>query len=355
MEPEPEPEPEPGLQQQQQQQQPPPEGVPPDSAAGARRRRAPLQHRLRARRRQTIVETVERTREWLQELEQRAVEQRELSELQGQHAAWARIWALDRHPPILEHLEATVAFDGSSHVCLVGFAQGDVLAVTAKLRPHWWEGYNETERARAPDTLPQVGFFPACPGVRIASKPPSSEAGAAAGAVDPRQARRSSVPAALALHAAAATATAGRVLLGTGSGAPHTPANVQTGLDFIDGRLRKTEHALQAANRKLSAAEGEAAGVAASIAAVSSVYGTGAGAQLQAEMVRLEARRRHVEQEFVKAEELQRNLVKSVQVYEAEAAQARSLLRQLQDAEEQAARAKIKARGGRKTRRFSLN
>lgn len=334
--------------------QSPPEGVPPSGT-----RRTPLRNRLQERRRTTIADAVERTRERLLELEQKEAEQKELSELQAQHVAYTRIWALDRHPPVLEHLEATVAFDASSHSCLIGFAHGDVLAVTAKPRLHWWEGYNETERATAamdaPAVLPRVGFFPACPGVRMARAPASASA-PASGSGAPRRVRRSSVPAALAVTADAA----GRVLRGLALEGPqsppsHTPANVQAGVDFIEGRLRKTQHALQEANAKVSAMEAEAANVAASIAAVSCVYGPRAGPELQAEMIRLENMRRHVERDFVHAEELQRNLAKSTEIYAEELDQARVLLRDVQDLEEEATRAKIRARGGRKTRRFSLN
>lgn len=339
-----------------------PEGVPPTGAEAAWRRtprgRAPLRGRLQERRRTTIADAVERTRERLRGLEEKEAEALELSELQAQHKGYARIWGLDRHPLVLEYLEATVAFDASCHRCLVGFAHGDVLAVTAKPRLHWWEGYNETERATAaidtPTVLPRVGFFPACPGVRMARAPFS--ASVPGGTSDPRRGRRSSVPAAFAVTADAA----GRVLRGLAPEASrsppaHTRANVQAGLDFIEGRLRKTEHALQEANDKVSAMEAEAAVVAASIAAVSSVYGQGAGPAVQAEMARLGTARRHVEHEFVRVEELQRNLAKSMEVYSEEVAQARALLQEIQDSEEAATRAKIVARGGRKTRRFSLN
>ena len=336
-----------------------PEGVPPTTAGAWRRApssRAPLRGRLQERRRATIADAVERTRERLRELEQKEVEARELSALQAQHKAYARIWSLDPHPLVLEYLEATVAFDASSHSCLVGFAHGDVLAVTAKPRPHWWEGYNETERATAaidtPAVLPRVGFFPACPGVRMARAPLS--ASVPGGTSDPRRGRRSSVPAAFAVTADAA----GRVLRGLAperSPPAHTRANVQAGLVFIEGRLRKTEHALQEANDKVSAMEAEAAVVAASIAAVSSAYGHGAGPAVQVDMARLGTARRHVEHEFVRVEELQRNLAKSVEVYSDEVAQFRALLQEIQDSEEEALRAKIVARGGRKTRRFSVN
>ena len=74
-----------------------PEGVPPAGAGG--RRRAPLRARLQERRRATVADAVERTRERLLELEQKEIEAQELSELQAQYAAYSRIWALDRHPP----------------------------------------------------------------------------------------------------------------------------------------------------------------------------------------------------------------------------------------------------------------
>lgn len=329
------------------------EGVPP---TGGRHSgpRAPLRRRLQARRRATIIDAVERTRERLRELDQKQAEELELSELQAQHAAYARIWSLDRHPPVVEHLEATVAFDASSHSCLIGFAHGDVLAVTAKPRTHWWEGYNETERATiavdTPAVLPRVGFFPACAGVRIAA--PSS-ASTPSGDPGSRRVRRSSVPAVLATTVNAA----GRALRGLGSDSPpaHTLTNVQAGVDFIEGRLRKTQHALQEASGKLSTLEAEAANVAASVATVSCVCGPGAGPELQDEMIRLEKLRRHVESEFVQAEELVRNLCKSVEVYNQEETQARALLHEIQEGEVEAERAKIRARGGRKARRFSLN
>jgi hypothetical protein len=259
------------------------------------------------------------------------------------------------------------------YATLIGFRAGDTIAVTAKPRQYWWEGYNETHRlllAEAGlDDLPRIGWFPSCPGVRIASAARAAGAGAGAAPDGRRKARRSSVPNALLVGVGAR-----RPSMSPPGSSPSSPARapmrtpelVKAGLDLIETRHVKTEHALRAAERQLSAVEHEAAGVATSMAAVSSVYGgAGASAQAQGEMIQLETQRRQVEKEFLAAEQLRYNLSVSVKEYERERSQATALLQSVQASTAAAARsaisaeaateqAKIKAHGGRKARRFSL-
>lgn len=351
----------------------------PSKCRGAARRalKGRLVARQSAQRQLDAAEQVEIIRERMAELEQKQAEKSELAELEKQYGAFKRIWSLDRHPPVVEMLEATVSF--TAYSVLVGFRAGDTIAVTAKPRQHWWEGYNETERASMAeaglDEPPRIGWFPSCPGLRIRV---AQEAGAGAGAVAPggrRKARRSSVPNALLVGVGAR-----RPSMSPPGSSPSSPTRapkrtlelVKAGLDLIETRLAKTEHALRAAERQLSAVEHEAAGVATSMAAVSSVYGgAGASAQAQAEMIRVETQCRQVEKEFAAAEQLRHNLVVSVKEYESERSQAMALLHSVQASvaaavrptasvgteavEHGAERAKIKAHGGRKVRRFSLS
>ena len=131
--------------------------------------------------------------------------------------------------------------------------------------------------------------------------------------------------------------------VGGGEPVERTPASVRAALSVIRERKHKTEAELKAATQALAKIEEQAAAVAAQVAVVSTACPQGAGATTQAAMIKLETQRRHVEADYVAADQRQRNLAVSVEVYEQDERKAKELLAKLE--------ASQKGAGGR--RRFS--
>ena len=122
------------------------------------------------------IPSIDVTKGTLERLARKEAQAEDLRELEKRRDEYARIWGLEHNPVVLEHLEpALSSFDPSAEHAglLVGIRIGDRLAVTGKPREHWWEGYNESERATTA-TLPRVGFFP-CAQFRWPEAEPAAE------------------------------------------------------------------------------------------------------------------------------------------------------------------------------------